>query len=157
MIEFLSQQSKKKKHTLNYQMCTNAVILHKCILHKLLYDSPYVFNQFMGIDDSISHQLVVAGVTTYEKLLKMKPDDVDSIKIKNPSFAKILLETANKLPRYSIQFKMLSEFQVRIRCRMINLKQFASFEDGITLGTKQPIMLVVGDEKNHLLMFEKME
>lgn len=131
--------------------------MHKCILRKLWFDSPHVFKQFARIGDSISHHLVAAGVTTFEHLLGMKPIEIESITKKGPPFGQTIIETVSKLPRYSIQFEKLSEFQVQIRCRMNNLTQIASYTDGGPLGTKQPMMLVVGDEKNRLLLFEKMK
>lgn len=154
------QEQAKRTLTLNYETCINAVILHKCILRKLWYDSPHVFKQFARIGDSISHHLVAAGVTSFERLVRMDPREIDAITKKSSPFGQVLVETISKLPRYSIRFEKLNNSrgdasQVVVRCRMNNLSQIASLKDGGPLGAKQPMMLVIGDEKNRLLLFEK--
>ena len=103
----------------------------------------------------MSHKLVDNEVHTFDHLLSRNASEIDSITNNSPPFGHSLLQTIRKLPRFSITIEHKRETEFQIRFRLENLIQIKSYKNGCPLGTKQSMMIIVGDEKNHLILFDK--
>ena len=141
----------------------NGAMLHKCITCRLWHDSPHILKQFARIGDSISLHFVQAQVTSFVQVERMDARLIDSIAKKHAPFGTVLLETVQKLPKFAIRFERDNGYAgnsraaglVKVRFCLENLAKLIENGDGGTLGTKFNIVIVVGDENNNLLVFEK--
>ena len=138
----------------------NGAMLHKCITCRLWHDSPHILKQFARIGDSISLHFVQAQVTTFAQVERMNARLIESIAKKHAPFGATLLETVQKLPKFAIRFERDAGDSravglVKVRFCLENLVKLIENGDGGTLGTKYNIVIVVGDENNNLLVFEK--
>ncbi len=149
----------------NYETFLNAVLLNKCFNCKLWHDSPHITKQFSRIGTVLSQTFVKQNITTFEKLLTFKAYQLELLLNKNRPFGEIILNTVAKLPKFRIEFvskvNLVKDEQdsigVEIRCVMVNCDALRDSNDGGCLGLSNPILFVLGDEKNNLICFNNLK
>ena len=167
-------QAAKNKFT-NYETFINSVILCKCFNTRLWHDSPHIFKQFNRIGPALSQTFVNAGIDSINKILQIDPRQLERILNKNQPFGNTILQTIQNLPTFKIEFNLhiidkkqsfnkaktsnLStekDFILDVSCMMTNYEQLTECENGGSLGYYNPMMFILGDEKNNLMFAQRL-
>jgi ATP-dependent DNA helicase HFM1/MER3 len=144
----------------NYETFINSVMIYKSIYARMWYDSPHLFKQFSRIGLALSQALVDSNITSIDTLMNTNPRRLEAILKKNKPFGDHVIETLKNLPKYSISFNKLNDQSddkctVDVICSMDNYNCLD--ENGGHLGSMHPLMFILGDEYQNLLVFAKLK
>lgn len=68
-----------KNHSNNYDLCFNSVLITKCFLSRLWYDSPHIFRQLQRIGAATSQAFVDANWTQFEQIQTLKSFEIETV------------------------------------------------------------------------------
>ena len=157
---------------MTYETFINAVVVYKCFITRLWHDSPHLFKQFNRIGPALSQALLNAEIDSFDKILSTQPRQLEKILNKHPPFGNQIIETIQKLPHFKIEFDLIEKnenkstnkknklnpttIMLDIRCVMTNSAFLNTCEKGGCLGYSNPIMFILGDEKNNLIFAQRL-
>lgn len=148
MMEYFMQQGK-------FQIVLNSIILFKCIKTKLWENSKHVSKQLEKIGATLSSALINAGITSFAKMEKTNPRELEMIMNRHPPFGSQVQDAIAALPKYDMIIEQEGRYQERssnlsLIVKLLNHTKRAEY---LTSKKMQPLgcMVVVGDHDNNLV------
>jgi hypothetical protein len=139
------------KYEKSFNTLLSAIMLHKCFVTRLWYDSPYVFKQFTRIGIGLSQHLVNNGIASFADALKHDVAYLDRV-LNRAGYGAQVRDAVRSLPNFTIEFALVKQERDRIvlnvACTMTN---WESLKASDLLGASNPIMFVAGDMHDNLI------
>ncbi|XP_042907198.1 probable ATP-dependent DNA helicase HFM1 isoform X4 [Parasteatoda tepidariorum] len=92
----------------SFSVLYNAIILAKCFRARLWENSKHVSRQVDKIGVTLSTLLVNAGLTSFERILRTNPREIELILNRHPPFGNHVIDNIKQLPQYEIQAEQTS-------------------------------------------------
>ncbi|CAO1399812.1 unnamed protein product [Diamesa hyperborea] len=140
LFEFILTLEKDDGH---YRALLSVVTLRKCLEANLWENSRLVIKQVGDIGWKEADTLAAAGLNSWDKVA-----DYENLLTEIPSFfTNDLKEFVLKLPKYSIEtLKIRKDLRLNVKLKQLN-------DSWQQKDVKDDLILIVGDSKNKLLMF----
>ncbi|KAM9789256.1 LOW QUALITY PROTEIN: putative ATP-dependent DNA helicase HFM1 [Neosynchiropus ocellatus] len=153
LSEFLGQRPKR-----GFCSLLNSLILAKCFRAKLWENSPYVSKQLDKIGQTLSTAMVNAGLTTFSKIERTNPRELELILNRHPPFGNQIIKSVVHLPQYGLAIDQLPRYssttaEILVK---VSLKNQAQLSTKRTAPDHHYISLIVGDSDNNVVFLHKL-
>lgn len=144
--------------TIKYSLIKNVLILGQCFMANLWEDSIYVSKQLEKIGAILSHNLANNGLTTFERLRKAIPQNIEMFCNRNPPFGVNVQRTCFGLPIYelNVDFKVLShdkeKVQLIVEVKIANGRDMRQLQ---SLPKCHESTLIVGNLRDNKLLLKQ--
>ncbi|XP_030630596.1 probable ATP-dependent DNA helicase HFM1 [Chanos chanos] len=152
LTEFLHHHSRK-----NFSAQLSSLILAKCFRARLWENSPYVSKQLEKIGLTLATAMVNAGLTTFSKIERTNPRELELIVNRHPPFGNQIKDAVNRLPKYELSLEQLPRYSVSTAeiVVTVNLKNFEQLMMKRTAPDHHYVTLVIGDCDNNVVFLQK--
>ncbi|XP_054713852.1 probable ATP-dependent DNA helicase HFM1 [Uloborus diversus] len=137
-----------------FSVLYNAIILAKCFKARLWENSKHVSRQLEKIGITLSTLLVSAGITSFEKIERTNPRELELILKRNPPFGNLLIESSKRLPKYDLEIDQVSfNNSIVTICITILLKNEENLDNRSP--QKGGYHLLIGDADDKIVLINK--
>ncbi|KAK2723293.1 uncharacterized protein LOC136033782 [Artemia franciscana] len=137
-----------------FELLYSAAVLSKCLNCKLWENTIYVTRQIDRVGPALSRLLADSGITSFGSLEAKNARDIELMINRQPPFGNRLIESARRLPKYSLSLKQLeaSNFtEATIEIRVI-LENYELLLQGATAGLEHTSILLIGSDTNDIIL-----